>query len=179
MTGRVLEVWWADHADRLLAVARGLTHGDEDAAQDLRAETFLRAATASFRGESSPYTFLYATLRNINIDRDRRIVGRGRKHGRRFQELPEDLADRRALDPSAFAEAAEAEAIVRATVARLSEKRRLAVERLMRGETLSVAASELGIGYRAMTSRTFQARAEIRRSLRVPRAEPFFFWLSA
>ena len=69
-----LESWVEDFGDRLLRHAL-LRTGDRDVAQDLVQETFLAAVNGlrSFRGESSPATWLTAILRRKIADHFRRL----------------------------------------------------------------------------------------------------------
>lgn len=74
LEGSTFEALVAEHTDSLYRFARSLVR-DSAAAEDLVQETFLRAFEKrhSFRGDSSPATWLHRILHNLAVDRSRRL----------------------------------------------------------------------------------------------------------
>lgn len=74
LEGSAFEALVGEHADSLYRFARSLVR-DSAAAEDLVQETFLRAfeKRRTFRGDSSPATWLHRILHNLAVDRSRRL----------------------------------------------------------------------------------------------------------
>ncbi|RPJ52532.1 MAG: RNA polymerase sigma factor [Acidobacteria bacterium] len=91
--GQVIARWADEFGTRLLRAAVVMC-GDRDEAQDLVQETLLQAlgGFARFRGDSGPYTWLYAILRRQCITRRRKA---------RFLDFLGLLPERRDESPSA------------------------------------------------------------------------------
>lgn len=74
LEGLAFEALVGEHTDSLYRFARSLVR-DPAAAEDLVQETFLRAfeKRRTFRGDSSPATWLHRILHNLAVDRARRL----------------------------------------------------------------------------------------------------------
>jgi len=70
---------------------------DEDLAQDLAQDTFMRAfqSLGSFRGEAKATTWILAIARNLALNRSRRL--RLEQRWQQLTDQPPDLADREAV----------------------------------------------------------------------------------
>ena len=74
LEGSTFEALVGEHTDSLYRFARSLVR-EQATAEDLVQETFLRAFEKrhSFRGDSSPATWLHRILHNLAVDRSRRL----------------------------------------------------------------------------------------------------------
>ena len=153
-----LTQWVDDYAERLYRAAALATCADD--AGDLCQDVFLVAARSgeTFSGQSTPYTWLYAILRNLI--RDRR-----RKFARRAGAVPIDRPPR-AISPEQDVGRREEHLRVRQAVARLPEGHREVVS-LFYLEELSVAevAERLNQPVGTVKSRLFNARTTLKRVL--------------
>ncbi len=152
-----LERWVDAYAARLYRVA-ALSASDEEAG-DLTQEVFCVAARKAddFADRSSPYTWLYAILRNLVRDRRRKAA---RRSAARMELVTQ------ATDPERELSRAQDRRRVSEAVASLSEGQRVVVELFYLGE-LSVAevAAELGVPPGTVKSRLYGAREALKRAL--------------
>lgn len=165
---RLLEV----HGPRLLTVARRLCGHEEDA-RDLVQEVFLVAARSwgSFRGESSPGTWLYSIAARSCKARLRRKGGLDRRMPALSQIAPWSEDRSSALSgpgasPLGRAERAEAEAGIHAAIMELPEHFRVAmVLKDMLELSVNDTAAALGIRPETVKTRVHRARLLLRKRM--------------
>jgi len=177
------------YQDRLFnAVLRMV--GDRDEALELTQETFTRGLIKldSFRGDSSPYTWLFRIAVNLSISQLRKVQrnrvfsldrpGRGSSSSghngsSRFEseDQASNLLDRVAQDrsesPAARVERRERDGQVLAALGRLdAEYRAVLVMRDIEGFDYQQMADVLGLPLGTLKSRLFRARLALRDELR-------------
>ena len=146
------------HTDRILAVAYRML-GDRGAAEDVAQETFVRLwrNAADWKpGVARLETWLYRVASNLCIDRIRKSK----------RDAPEDAAPEQVDDAplaDGVMEATERGAAVRAAIARLNERQRMALtlchyEELSNGETAEI----MGVSVEAVESLLARARRRLR-----------------
>jgi RNA polymerase sigma-70 factor (ECF subfamily) len=153
------------YADRLFMLLVRLL-GDRDEAGDVAQEVMLRAwrGIASFRGQSSYFTWLY----RIAVNEANRAL---EKRARRPASVPIgagelDLPAPAALDPSRQAENRELRQALGQALAGLPPPLRTAIVlRDIEGLSTQEAAEIAGIGQAAFKSRLHQARLRVRAAL--------------
>ena len=147
-----------DHLHAALRFAIRLT-GDASGGEDLLQEALVRAAAAreQFRGESSFRTWLFQIV--VNAFRDR-------LRSRRSDQMPDDVADGRIVDPPSHAAATELAELVAKLVSSLPPRQR-EVMVLVVYEQLSTtdAAAMLGITEQNARTNLSLARSALRRQL--------------
>jgi len=150
--------------------------GDYEDAADLTAETFARALRAfdRFRGEAQPYTWLYRIALNLCKNYFRQQQHRSRVHAFSLdspaevggEEIERELEDP-GQSPHAQVEARELEEKVAACLATLRvELRTLIVLRDVQGLSYQEIGEVLGCSEKAVKSRLFRARLQLRDALR-------------
>ncbi len=155
------------HTDKIMAVCYHML-GERSAAEDATQETFLRLwkNAPKWRAQGAGFeAWLYRVAKNICLDRLRR---RGR-------EAPEEAAPEQidsAPHPDAAVAASQRRAEVKAALASLPERQRLAVT-LCHYQELSngAAASIMGVSVEAIESLLARARRGLRDRLAPKRAE--------
>lgn len=147
--------------------------GDEEEAQDLAQEVFVKAylAIGKFRGDCSLQTWLYRIAHNLGIDHMRR---RKRSPEQVSLDAPVQLekgeVERQwageACDPVEEAERGELAAMVREAVMRLPEKlRAVVILHDLQQMTYEEVAKVLGCPVGTVKSRLFHARSKLREIL--------------
>lgn len=169
------------YQDRLFNAVLRLV-GDRDEAAELTQEAFTRGLTKldSFRGDSSPYTWLFRIAVNLAISQLRKVqkhrvfslnspgpAGATRSHA---GDQASNLVDRMAGDvqqPSARAEQRERDEAVLAALGRLdAEYRAILVMRDIEGFDYQQMAEFLSLPLGTLKSRLFRARLALRDELR-------------
>ncbi len=149
--------------------------GDYDDAADLTAETFARALRGfeRFRGEAQPYTWLYRIALNLCKNYFRQQQHRSRVHAFSLdspaevegEEIRRELEDS-APSPHAQVEAREMEAkVAEGLVGLRPEFRTLIVLRDLQGLSYQEIGKILGCSEKAVKSRLFRARIQLRDAL--------------
>lgn len=162
--------------DRLYNALRKMTGNDDDAA-DLTQETFVKALDhlASFRNESSAYTWLFRIAMNLATSqfrqaRRRRTVQAGQLAGRDDDDKGANVLDDRPSSfdtPDCVAQKHERDAQVSAALARLpDDQRSLLVLRDIEGMDYQQIADVLAVPLGTLKSRLFRARLALRNELR-------------
>lgn len=153
--------------------------GDPEDARELTQESFTRGLEKidSFRGESSPYTWLFRIAMNLAIGNLRKAGRRrvfslygdtsGRSDGDGQAALPLDrLSQHREESPAAAAERAERQQAVVAALGRLdAESRAVLVMRDIEGFDYQQMADVLSMPLGTLKSRLFRARLALRDEL--------------
>jgi RNA polymerase sigma-70 factor (ECF subfamily) len=156
--------------------------GDRDEARELTQEAFTRGLMKieTFRGDSSPYTWLFRIAVNLAISQLRKVQ-RHRTfsldqpspngHARRGEDQASGLLDRVTQDsspqPSDVLERKERDAEVLAALGRLdAEYRAVLVMRDIEGFDYQQMADVLGLPLGTLKSRLFRARLALRDQLR-------------
>lgn len=169
------------YQDRLFNAVLRLV-GDREEARELTQEAFARGLTKidSFRGDSSPYTWLFRIAMNLAISQLRKVqrhrtfsLSQSGGNGK-AQHAPEDqassLADRLAAGtptPAADLEKREEHEQVLAALGRLdAEYRAVLVMRDIEGFDYQQMADVLGLPLGTLKSRLFRARLALRDELR-------------
>lgn len=158
--------------------------GDVEDARELTQETFTRALVKidSFRGESSPYTWLFRIGVNLSISKLRRdqrhrsfslesgiSSGNGKATGPDDQaaRLKDRIAEQRLPDPAETAELRERNQQVLAALGRLDvEYRAVLVMRDIEGFDYDQMARVLNLPLGTLKSRLFRARLALRDELK-------------
>jgi RNA polymerase sigma-70 factor (ECF subfamily) len=159
--------------------------GDRDEALELAQEAFTRGLVKidSFRGDASPYTWLFRIAMNLAISQlrkgGRRVFsldrpsgnGSGRRSGRDSDDQAAGLIDRVARDssptPLERAENRERDQQVLAALGRLdAEYRAVLVMRDIEGFDYQQMADVLGLPLGTLKSRLFRARMALRDELK-------------
>lgn len=160
------------HRAAVYRVARALT-GSADAADDVLQDTFLSAlrGAATYRGQASVRSWLYAITRHAAYRR-----------GRRADQVPHEPATLERLgadagwgqpDVELAASRAEDRARLGRALAALSlEEREVLVLRDLEGLSGDETAATLGLGLAAMKSRLHRARLHLAGALRQDGGEP-------
>ena len=171
------------YQDRLYNAVLRLV-GDVDEARELTQEAFTRGLMnlASFRGDASPYTWLFRIAVNLAISQLRKVQrhrvfsldrpasnGNGRMHD--ADDQASSLADRVARDPAEMpheqVERRELHAQVLAALGRLdAEYRAVLVMRDIEGFDYQQMADILGLPLGTLKSRLFRARLALRDELK-------------
>ena len=156
--------------------------GDHEDAADLTADTFARALRGydRFRGDAQPYTWLYRIALNLCKNYFRQQQHRSRVHSFSLDSPTEVEGERLARDiedpapsPASQAEARELEQKVATCLALLRpEFRTLIVLRDIQGLSYQEIGNVLGCSEKAVKSRLFRARVQLRDALteHLPRA---------
>src|SRR5688572_26488266 len=172
------------YQDRLYNAVLRLV-GDREEARELTQEAFTRGLEKinSFRGDASPYTWLFRIAVNLAISQLRKVQrnrvfsldrpgynGNGR-HGAAADDQASGLLDRVAQDrspqPSERAENKERDEEVLAALGRLdAEYRAVLVMRDIEGFDYQQMADVLGLPLGTLKSRLFRARLALRDELR-------------
>jgi RNA polymerase sigma-70 factor (ECF subfamily) len=149
--------------------------GDYDDAADLTADTFARALRGfdRFRGEAQPYTWLYRIALNLCKNYFRQQQHRGRVHAFSLDspaEVEGELLEREIEDPGQSPHeqvaARELEEKVAACLLTLRpEFRTLIVLRDIQGLSYQEVGDVLGCSEKAVKSRLFRARMQLREAL--------------
>ena len=173
------------YQDRLYNAVLRLV-GDRDEALELTQEAFTRGLVKidSFRGDASPYTWLFRIAVNLAISQLRkngrgRVFsldrpspnGSGRHHGGDSEDQAAGLVDRVARDggetPPQRAETRERADVVLAALGRLdAEYRAVLVMRDIEGFDYQQMADVLGLPLGTLKSRLFRARMALRDELK-------------
>jgi RNA polymerase sigma-70 factor (ECF subfamily) len=175
------------YQDRLFNAVLRLV-GDRDEALELTQEAFTRGLTklGSFRGDASPYTWLFRIAVNLAISQLRKVqrarifsldapAAGGRSNGRRDSfsdgDQASSLVDRIAKDrgegPGAQLERKERDQQVLAALGRLdAEYRAVLVMRDIEGFDYQQMADVLGLPLGTLKSRLFRARLALRDELK-------------
>ncbi|HEX4793020.1 MAG TPA: sigma-70 family RNA polymerase sigma factor [Humisphaera sp.] len=156
--------------------------GDREEARDLTQEAFTRglASLSSFRGDSSPYTWLFRIAVNLAISQLRKVQKQrvfsldapANQNGRnRGDEQASGLLDRMARDrsetPPERAEHRERDRAVLSALGRLdAEYRAVLVMRDIEGFDYQQMADVLGLPLGTLKSRLFRARLALRDELK-------------
>lgn len=161
--------------DRIYNALRKMTGNEQDAA-DLTQETFLRALSslASFRNESSAYTWLFRIAMNLGASRHRQLQRRKTLQESQLRpangEEQRGVFDRQASAgdrPERITEKHERDQMVLAALGRLSEEqRRLLVLRDIEQIDYQQIAEMLGVPLGTLKSRLFRARLALRQQLK-------------
>jgi len=149
--------------------------GDYEDATDLTADTFVRALRAydSFRGEAHPYTWLYRIALNLCKNYFRQQQHRARVHAfsldapadHEGETLPRDIEDT-SQEPHQRTEAKELEREVQKCLLSLrADLRALIVLRDLQGLSYQEIGRVLGCSEKAVKSRLFRARSQLRDAL--------------
>jgi len=149
--------------------------GDYEDAADLTSETFVRALRAygRFRGDAHPYTWLYRIAVNLCKNYFRQQQHRSRVHSFSLdgtapgeqREAPPEIEDSRP-GPHQRVEAKELEAQVQKCLLQLrAESRTLIVLRDLQGLSYREIGRVLGCSEKAVKSRLFRARSQLRDAL--------------
>ncbi len=158
--------------------------GDHEEARELTQEAFTRGLMKieSYRGDASPYTWLFRIAVNLAISQVRKIqrhrvfslsspAGNGRKSPRggddQASELMDRLADDKSRPPSEDVERQEQHQQVLAALGRLdAEYRAVLVMRDIEGFDYQQMAEVLGLPLGTLKSRLFRARLALRDELK-------------
>lgn len=161
--------------DRIFNALRKMTGNEQDAA-DLTQETFLKALSslASFRNESSAYTWLFRIAMNLAASRHRQLVRRKTMQESQLrtpdgQEQPGVFERQPAVDerPERVSEKRERDQMVLAALGRLTEEqRKLLVLRDIEQMDYQQIAEMLDIPLGTLKSRLFRARLALREQLK-------------
>ena len=175
------------YQDRLYNAVLRLV-GDRDEAAELTQETFTRGLMKldTFRGDASPYTWLFRIAVNLGISQIRkvqrnrvfsldrpgsRMSGNGRAGGGGDEDQASSLLDRVSQDgsdaPPQRLERRERDQMVLAALGRLdAEYRAVLVMRDIEGFDYQQMADVLGLPLGTLKSRLFRARLALRDELR-------------
>ena len=140
--------------------------GDVDAAEEVMQEALLKASRGweSFEGRSAFRTWLFQVV--VNAFRDHRSARERHGANGRSRPLPEELADRRAVDPARQSDAAEQGERIAAMVSALPPRQReVFVLHAYEGLTPAEAAGVLGISESNARANLHFARARLREVL--------------
>jgi len=155
------------HADKLVRIIQRITRNHEDA-EDAAQDSFLRAFTHfdRFDGRSTFATWL--TRIGINsallILRKKRSFRKAGVPDSRLTEVMEDLPDI-SPDPEKLYEYLERKRILESAIAKLSRKRKRAVElHFLQERSLPEAARQLGVSLEVAKARVFHAKTALRKS---------------
>lgn len=154
--------------------------GDREEARELAQETFTRGLSgiAGFRGDSSPYTWLFRIGVNLAISQLRKIqkqrtfsLDSGGAKGRNGEDQASALLDRMSREqsetPPQRLERRERDQAVLAALGRLdAEYRAVLVMRDIEGFDYQQMADVLGLPLGTLKSRLFRARLALRDELR-------------
>ncbi|MFI1018511.1 sigma-70 family RNA polymerase sigma factor [Streptomyces sp. NPDC020965] len=150
-----------DHGPALLSFLRGLTHGDQQRAEDLVQETLVRAwqHPEAFDGPyESMRPWLFTVGRRLAIDARRCRLARPVEIG--------DGALATTPDPADLTEAAAASLDIRAAIGALNPGHRAVLERIyFQGLSVNEAAHSLGIPPGTVKSRSHYALRALAHSL--------------
>jgi RNA polymerase sigma-70 factor (ECF subfamily) len=153
------------HQERVFAVLRRSVPADE--VEDMAQEAFLRAyrRIGGYRGEARFETWLFAIVRNLLIDRHRRLrragvtIALGEETGENQRAVPVDPGPR----PDEEFASRGLESCLRRALARLGEKDRLAVLlHDQEGMSADEVARVIGGSAGAVRVRLFRARRRLR-----------------
>ncbi len=146
------------HGDKLFRSAV-LLCGDEQIAEDLVQETFLRAfrAASNFRGQSAVFTWMYGILLNVNRKRSRNV----------FRLIfTDELPEREAEDPvgtASFADEDTVAILVSKALRKLSVKHREVIVLYYYGDmAIDDIAAQIGVGSGTVKSRLHYAKERLR-----------------
>ncbi len=170
------------YQDRLFNAVLRLV-GDREEARELTQEAFTRGLEklSSFRGDASPYTWLFRIAVNLAISQLRKVQrnrvfsldrpgmnGNGRYHDPdQASSLVDRVARDRADQPPQAAERRERDGEVLAALGRLdSEYRAVLVMRDIEGFDYQQMADVLGLPLGTLKSRLFRARLALRDELK-------------
>lgn len=163
--------------DRIYNALRKMTGNEHDAA-DLTQETFVRALSslASFRNESSAYTWLFRIAMNLANSRHRQLARRKTVQESQLASRPADGEERREVfeqrpasgdRPEQATEKHERDQVVLAALGRLNEEqRKLLVMRDIEQMDYQEIAEVLGVPLGTLKSRLFRARLALREELK-------------
>ncbi len=163
--------------DRIFNALRKMTGNEQDAA-DLTQETFLRALSglASFRNESSAYTWLFRIAMNLAASRHRQLVRRKTVQESQLRTANADGVERPGIfdtqrsageAPECSAEKQERNQVVLAALGRLNEEqRKLLVMRDIEQIDYQQIAEMLNVPLGTLKSRLFRARLALREELK-------------
>jgi RNA polymerase sigma-70 factor, ECF subfamily len=154
--------------------------GDREDARELTQEAFARGLSKldSFRGDASPYTWLFRIAVNLAISRLRKVQRRRvfsladvrpgtPGEGGQASVLLDQLQDRQSADPAATAEARERGQQVLSALGRLdAEYRTVLVMRDIEGFDYQEMADVLSLPLGTLKSRLFRARLALRDELK-------------
>jgi RNA polymerase sigma-70 factor, ECF subfamily len=173
------------YQDRLFNAVLRLV-GDREEARELTQEAFTRGLTKldSFRGDASPYTWLFRIAVNLAISQLRKVhrhrvfslSAPGRNGNGQASAAPDDqasglidrLAEKRAVQPHDDLESRETGEQVMAALGRLdAEYRAVLVMRDIEGFDYQQMADVLGLPLGTLKSRLFRARLALRDELEV------------
>jgi RNA polymerase sigma-70 factor, ECF subfamily len=154
--------------------------GDREEARELTQEAFTRglAKLDSFRGDASPYTWLFRIAVNLAISRLRKVQRNrvfslsdtrsgGPAENGQASTLMDRLQDRRSADPAEAAETRERGQQVLSALGRLdAEYRAVLVMRDVEGFDYQEMADVLGLPLGTLKSRLFRARLALRDELK-------------
>jgi RNA polymerase sigma-70 factor (ECF subfamily) len=149
--------------------------GDYDDAADLTADTFVRALRAyqHFRGEAHPYTWLYRIALNLCKNYFRQQQHRSRVHSFSLdspadhdgEALAREIEDS-SQEPHQRVQAKELEAqVAKCLLSLRPELRALIVLRDLQGLSYQEIGRVLGCSEKAVKSRLFRARSQLREAL--------------
>jgi len=169
------------YQDRLYNAVLRLV-GDHEEARELTQEAFTRGLMKldSFRGDASPYTWLFRIAVNLGISQLRKVQRRrvfslstpnGNGHSDGVDDQASNLMDRLARDPAELPpealERRERDQQVVAALGRLdAEYRAVLVMRDIEGFDYQQMADVLGLPLGTLKSRLFRARLALRDELR-------------
>lgn len=146
---------FAEHGGALLRYALHLTGGDQQRAEDLFQEAFIRAWRSP--PPRAPRSWLLAVVRNLAIDAHRARLCRPAEAGEtEVQDLPADDDLDRAVESWDIADA---------LTSLSTEHRQVLVETYYRGRTATKAAASLGIPVGTVKSRAFYALKSLKLAL--------------
>jgi RNA polymerase sigma-70 factor, ECF subfamily len=155
------------HADKLVRIIQRITRNHEDA-EDAAQDSFLRAFTHfdSFDGRSTFATWL--TRIGINsallILRKKRNFRKAAVPNSTLTEVVEAIPDI-SPDPEKLYEYLERKRILESAIAKLSRKRKRAVElHYLQERSLPEAARQLGVSLAVAKARVFHAKTALRKS---------------
>jgi RNA polymerase sigma-70 factor, ECF subfamily len=155
-----IEEWMKDYGDRLVRSLTIMTK-DEEEAQDIAQEVFIKAyqAQANFRHESSPYTYLYVIALNMVRSRKRSLKKRPV-----VVQLQENEHTSPYPSPESHVVRHEEHTQTMRAVRNLSPKLRTIVSLFYISEIPIQEISEiLGISEGTVKSRLFRARNQLKR----------------
>lgn len=149
--------------------------GDYEDAADLTSDTFVRALRSyhRFRGDARPYTWLYRIALNLCKNYFRQQQHRSRVHSFSLdskieqdgESLPREIEDS-GQRPDARAESAELQAqVARCILSLRPDFRTLVVLRDVQGLSYQEIGRIVGCSEKAVKSRLFRARAQLREAL--------------
>ncbi len=157
------------HQDRVFRLAAHLCKGDDDQAEELAQEAFLRAlrGLAGFRGDAAFSTWMHRIVLNLHLNRESSLAGRARRRqfslgASRDDEGPRLELPSPARRPDEMASDSELLARLRAAFHELDETRRVVVLlRDVEGRSYEEIAQLLDVPIGTVRSRLARAREEL------------------